>query len=87
MTIEEFDSMNFTYLDTVDILMKDGTLRREFLYQGHAYSGMPQKVSYPDGLIIPARPPQIVILGDSILGTAGIPLEDVEDVTLVARVP
>lgn len=37
MTKTEFDSLKLASLDTVDIHLKDGTTKRTFLHQGHAY--------------------------------------------------
>lgn len=86
MTVKQFDNKKFAPLDIVNVIMKDGKVRREFLYQGKAYKGHPA-IKKPDRKVIHSAPAQILVLGDFIYGTGGISLVDVRDVTLVARMP
>ena len=84
MTVEEFDNKKFAPLDIVNVTMKDGEVRREFLHQGQAHRGHPA-IRTSKRKIIPYQAAEILVLGDFIHGTGGIKLVDVRDVTLVAR--
>jgi hypothetical protein len=86
MTVEGFNQLELASMDIVDITMNNGNTRREILYQGHAYLGTPERTTYTTGEIIPAQPPQILILGVSVTGVDGITLESVENVVFVDRV-
>jgi hypothetical protein len=37
MNITDFNNLNLASLDTVEIKFKNGTIKRTFLHQGHAY--------------------------------------------------
>lgn len=86
MTVEEFNNKHFAPLDIVNVIMKDGKVRREFLHQGNAHLGHPA-IRTADKKTIPYQPSEILVLGDFLRGTGGIKLVDVRDVTLVARMP
>ena len=85
MTIDEFNDLELSSFDIIEITMNNGETRREILYQGHAYAGCPERRSYPDNNIIPATPAQIVILGNSVLGTSGIEVEHILEVELIGN--
>lgn len=86
MTVEDFNNLELASFDTVDVTMNDNFTRREFLYQGHAYIGAPERTNYLTGEIIPAQRPQMLYLGTSTNGIEGLPLEDIQSVTFVSRV-
>jgi hypothetical protein len=86
MTVEEFNGLELSCGDTVEIIMNDGTRRNEILYSGNAYEGIKEQVTYIHNQTIPASEPQLLYEGVPSNRTDGIYLKEIQAVNLVSRV-
>lgn len=86
MTVEEFNALELSCGDTVEIIMNDGTRRNEILYSGNAYEGIKEQKTYIYNQTIPATIPQLLYEGVPSSITNGIHLADIHSVVFVSRV-
>jgi hypothetical protein len=86
MTVKEFNDLELSCDDTVDVVMNDGTKRRLILHSGNAYEGIQEQQTYIYNQTIPATKPQLLYYGVPSNKTDGIFLEEILSVTFVSRV-
>jgi len=85
MTVEEFNALELSCGDTVEIIMNDGVRRKEILYSGNAYEGIKEKKTYIYNQTIPATIPQLLYEGVPSSITDGIYLKDIQSVIFISR--
>lgn len=84
MTVEEFNALELSADDKVQITYSNGDVITATLYRGNAYLGRDEHTIYTTGEIVPAPPPAILINANPIRGGAeNIILSDVENVILI----
>jgi hypothetical protein len=84
MTVEEFDALELSSNDKVQITFRNGNLLMATLYRGNAYLGRDEHKIYTTGEIVPAPPPAILIFAETNRGNAeNIILSDVLNVNLI----
>lgn len=74
MTVEEFNGLELSCGDTVEIIMNNGTRRNEILHSRNAYQGRGEDRNYITSELVSASAPLLLFVGVPRGIKDGIPL-------------
>jgi hypothetical protein len=86
MTVKEFNDLELSVDDTVNVKLSDNTVLTLMLHSGNAYEGRGKYVNYSTKELVEAIEPLLLYVGVPSSKIDGIPLNEIETVELISRV-